>query len=109
MTELDRNRLSRIAGLLASDKLGERAAAAAKATAILSRAGMTWEDALMPVQGPQRVIVVEADTSTKDEEIERLQAALAGSQARCRELLARLEAERSVFWMDADGKRMPWG
>ena len=40
---LDREKLAKVAGLLASDKMGERAAAAAKATAILKRAGMIVE------------------------------------------------------------------
>lgn len=43
---LGRERLVMIAGLLASDKIGKRTLAAAKATGILKRAGMIWEEAL---------------------------------------------------------------
>lgn len=95
--DLDRERLIRIAGLLTSDKLGERAAAAAKASEILRAAEMTWRDALSPVVGPVRVVLVPADTSAQDAEIARLRASLAASEANRRQLAVELEAERSVF------------
>ena len=96
----------KIAGLLASDKMGERAAAAAKATAILKRAGMTWEEALRPKVGRQTVVVIPADTSATDAEIARLQAALAESESRRHDIAKQLEAERSIFWLGKDGS--PW-
>lgn len=106
MDETDRGRLVKIAGLLASDKMGERAAAAAKASGILKRAGMTWEDALRPPPGRQTVVVIPPDTSATDAEIARLRAALAESESRRRDMARQLEAERSVFWMGKDGS--PW-
>ncbi|KAB0676716.1 hypothetical protein [Aureimonas leprariae] len=104
---LDREKLAKVASLLASDKMGERAAAAAKATAILQRAGMTWEEALRPVPGRQTVVLLPADTAALDAEIARLRAALAESdtrrtevEARCAVLSRQLQAERSVFWRE---------
>lgn len=43
-----RERLVKIAGLMTSDQDGERASAAAKATALLRQHGLTWRDALFP-------------------------------------------------------------
>ena len=42
--DIDLVRLARILGMLGSEHAGERAAAAAKATALLKSAGLTWAD-----------------------------------------------------------------
>ncbi|RIX97170.1 hypothetical protein D3218_19105 [Aureimonas flava] len=102
MVGLDRERLIRIAGLLTSDKMGERAAAAAKASDMLRAAGMTWRDVLSHTQGAPRVLLIPADTSEQDAEIARLRASLAASEAHRRALAAQLQAERSVFWTEID-------
>jgi hypothetical protein len=41
-------RLAKILGMLGSDHVGERAAAAAKAHALVHRAGLTWREVLTP-------------------------------------------------------------
>lgn len=97
MADLDRERLIRIAGLLTSDGMGERASAAAKASDMLRAAGMTWRDALSSTQGAPRVLLIPADTSEQDAEIARLRAALAASEASRTQLAIELEAQRSLF------------
>jgi hypothetical protein len=42
------DRLTKLCGLLGSDHLGERAAAAAKADALVRSAGLTWRDVITP-------------------------------------------------------------
>jgi hypothetical protein len=42
------DRLAKLCGLLGSDHIGERAAAAAKADALVRNAGLTWRDVITP-------------------------------------------------------------
>ena len=42
------DRLTKLLGMLGSDHAGERAAAAAKADALVRGAGMTWRDIVLP-------------------------------------------------------------
>jgi hypothetical protein len=46
LAPIDLGKLARIAGLFGSTHIGERAAAAAKADAIVRAAGLTWPDVL---------------------------------------------------------------
>ncbi|WP_152048614.1 hypothetical protein [Aureimonas psammosilenae] len=95
MTPDDHARLVKIAGLLSSDKDAERALAAAKASEILQRNGLTWEDALaaIPVTPFFASDLVEIEPQPGDE-LTRLRAELATSEAMRNALLAELEMAR---------------
>ncbi len=45
---VDIGKLAKLCGLFSSDQMGERAAAAAKADAMVRAAGLTWPDVLTP-------------------------------------------------------------
>lgn len=45
---MDLKKFRKVLGMLASDQVGERAAAAAKATEMLKVAGWTWADVSLP-------------------------------------------------------------
>ena len=49
MTPSDLERFRKLAGLLGSDQVGERAAAALKCTELLKAHGLTWADVRLPV------------------------------------------------------------
>ncbi len=55
LDEATAGRLAKILGLLSSDHIGERAAAAAKADALVRSVGLTWPDVIMssPLIAPQ--------------------------------------------------------
>ena len=55
MTDADRQRLAAILGMLGSDQLGERAAAALKAEAFRKKHGLTWEE-LIAIPAPTEVV-----------------------------------------------------
>ena len=73
----DRNKLSKIAGLLASSSAGERASAAARASEILAKNDLTWQDviAYLPAKEP---VEVTADLLFDDDDMEDLQSVVAG-------------------------------
>jgi hypothetical protein len=48
MAALDQDRLVRVLGMLGSEHMGERAAAAAKADELVRAAGITWSDIVVP-------------------------------------------------------------
>ena len=54
----DRDRLSKLAGMLGSSHSGERAAAAMMATKLLEGVGVSWADlvASMPMKSPPRYL-----------------------------------------------------
>lgn len=52
MTPDDVARFRKILGLLGSDQVGERAAAAKKASEFLASHGLSWSDVTLPVSGP---------------------------------------------------------
>jgi hypothetical protein len=93
MTPEDHAKLVKVAGLLASDNPGERASAAARATEILRRNAMSWEDALASV--PVEALFVSDTISVEpvfDDEVTRLRSALATSEAMWRSLAEELDA-----------------
>lgn len=51
MTPADLERFHKLCGLLGSDQIGERAAAALKCTELLKVHGLTWSDVTLPVSG----------------------------------------------------------
>ncbi|KQT46298.1 hypothetical protein ASG43_11765 [Aureimonas sp. Leaf454] len=92
MTPEDHAKLLKVAGLLASDNAGERANAAARATEILERNGMSWTDALASV--PVETLFVSDTISVEpvfDDEVTRLRSALATSEAMWRSLAEELD------------------
>lgn len=52
MTQADLERFRRLAGMLGSEHVGERAAAALKCTELLKAAGLTWSSVSLPVEQP---------------------------------------------------------
>lgn len=52
MTPADLERFRRLAGMLGSEHVGERAAAALKCTELLKAAGLTWSSVSLPVEQP---------------------------------------------------------
>jgi hypothetical protein len=95
MTPEDHAKLVKIAGLLASENAGERASAAARATEILHRNGMSWEDALASL--PVEALFVSDTISVEpafDDEVMRLRSALATSEAMWRSLAEELDAAK---------------
>lgn len=52
MTPADLERFRRILGMLGSEHVGERAAAALKCTEMLKAAGLTWSSVSLPVEQP---------------------------------------------------------
>ena len=52
MTPADLDRFRRLAGLLGSEHVGERAAAALKCSELLKVHGLTWADVTLPVKQP---------------------------------------------------------
>lgn len=52
MTPDDLARFRKILGLLGSDQVGERAAAAKKASEFLASHSLSWSDVTLPVSGP---------------------------------------------------------
>jgi hypothetical protein len=86
MTRLDDatvDRLAKILGMLGSAHAGERAAAAAKADAIVRAAGVTWRDIIVP--SPQTVPQLEDAASWRRMAIE------------CHALRAQLKPTESDF------------
>lgn len=95
MTPDEHARLIKIAGLLASDSDGERASAAAHASEILRRNGLTWEQALasLPVEMPFQSDTISVEPMVGDE-VTRLRSELATSEALRHAMAEELMASR---------------
>ena len=91
----DLERFRRLAGLLGSDQMGERAAAALKCSAMLKSFGLTWADVSLPV-------VVDGGTQRPvSEDLERAVRRANPSRADRAAKRAAWEAQR--YGADADG------
>jgi hypothetical protein len=96
-------RLIKIAGLLASDQEGERASAAARASEILSRNGLSWAQALaaIPVVPLFQSDTIAVEPMVAGDELTRLRSELATSEALrhalAEELAAARPAHRDLF------------
>lgn len=68
MTPSDLDRFRKLCGLLGSDQVGERAAAALKATDFLEQHGLGWADVALPVVSePMPVVVSQVDREAMQE------------------------------------------
>lgn len=105
MTPADLERFRRICGLLGSDQVGERAAAAAKATELLRAAGLSWADVRLPEEVPAFLRKAAPEAAGGPAEPDMMQAArqardhLAAQQRAAK----RARWEQSADQPDADG------
>lgn len=61
LTATQRERLLKLLRLTASDQVGERAAAAARAHSLMSSIGTDWDDVIIPAIGDDMAVVLRAE------------------------------------------------
>lgn len=98
MTPDDLARFRRIAGLLASDQIGERAAAALKCTELLKAHGLSWSDVTLPVSGPD---VLAQRSGMNADDLER--AVRRANPSRANQAEKRAAWAQARYAADADG------
>lgn len=111
MTSADLERFRRLAGMLGSEHVGERAAAALKCSEMLRAAGLTWSSVSLPVEQPdvlaQRRRTMSADLREMVERTQRESEAMYHEYVK--EVDAKHKAAKKAAWRersygaDADG------
>ncbi len=95
MTPADLERFRRLAGLLGSEHVGERAAAALKCSDLLKAHGLTWADVTLPV-----VVAAGAERRVSDD-LER--AVRRANPSRADRAAKRAAWKERSYGADADG------
>lgn len=104
MTSADLERFRRILGMLGSDQVGERSAAALKCSQILRDHGLTWSDVTLPVKQPDVQRVAQPtqryrDMSPKEfsDMLQQARAAMATDRAARKSRWSRVEPDADGF------------